>query len=78
MKLIFFLYFLSISVFAISLNEQTIMDISRTYGYTIGQNYTLDKIREKYPKLSNDILIVKSELDTIQILGKVVGKVGLI
>ena len=39
------------------------MDIGRTYGYYMGQNYTLDKIKEKYPKLSNDILIVKSEFD---------------
>lgn len=63
MKLISLLFIFTLSVFAISLNEQTIMDISRTYGYTIGQNYTLDKIKEKYPKLSNDVLIVKSEFD---------------
>lgn len=63
MKILSLLFLFSISAFAISLNEQTIMDISRTYGYTIGQNYTLDKIKEKYPKLSNDVLIVKSEFD---------------
>lgn len=55
------------------------MDISRTYGYYIGQNYTLDKIKEKYPKLSNDIFIVKNEFDlsfskSIKNIDTIIGK----
>lgn len=63
MKVISLLFTFILSVYALPLNKQTMMDIGRTYGYYIGQNYTLDKIKEKYPKLSNDILIVKSEFD---------------
>ena len=39
------------------------MDISRTYGYYQGQQYSLDTIKKKYPKLSNQVFIAKSEFD---------------
>jgi hypothetical protein len=39
------------------------MDISRTYGYYQGQQYSLDTIKKKYPKLSNQVLLAKSEFD---------------
>ena len=61
--LIFTLVFNVISLHAISLNKQTIMDISRTYGYYQGQLYSLNTIKKKYPKLSNDIFIARSEFD---------------
>lgn len=52
-----------VSLFAIPLNKQTLMDISRTYGYYQGQQYTLNEIKKKYPKLSNHVFIAKSEFD---------------
>jgi len=63
MKSIVFILICTISALAMPLNKQTIMDISRTYGYCIGQTYTLDKIKEKYPKLSNQIFVAKAEFD---------------
>jgi len=61
--LIFTLVFNFISLHAISLNKQTIMDISRTYGYYEGQQYSLNTIKKKYPKLSNQVLLAKSEFN---------------
>lgn len=63
MKIILLIFIFTISALAIPLNKQTLMDISRTYGYYVGQTYTLDKIKEKYPKLSNQIFIAKTEFD---------------
>jgi hypothetical protein len=63
MKFIYFLIIFTLSVFAIPLNKQIIMNMSMTYGYYLGQRYTLDKIKEKYPQLSNDILIAKSKFN---------------
>lgn len=63
MKSIVFILICTISTFAIPLNKQTTIDISRTYGYYIGQTYTLDRIKEKYPKLSNQIFVAKTEFN---------------
>ncbi|WP_415396248.1 hypothetical protein [Sulfurimonas sp. CS5] len=63
MKIILLIFLFTISALAIPLNKQTLMDISKTYGYYVGQTYTLDKIKEKYPKLSNQIFIAKTEFD---------------
>ena len=37
--------------------------MSRTYGYYIGQTYTLDNIKKKYPNLQNEIFLIKNDLD---------------
>ena len=37
--------------------------MSRTYGYYIGQTYTLDNIKKKYPNLQNEILLIKNDFD---------------
>lgn len=63
MKYLFIIFTFTVSLYSLSLNKQTIMDISRTYGYYQGQKYSLDTINKKYPKLSNQIVIAKSEFD---------------
>jgi len=63
MKYLFIILTFTISLYSLSLNKQTIMDISRTYGYYQGQQYSLDTIKKKYPKLSNQVFIAKSEFD---------------
>ena len=37
--------------------------MSRTYGYYIGQTYTLDNIKKKYPNLQNEIFLIKNNFD---------------
>lgn len=39
------------------------LDMSRTYGYYIGQTYTLDNIKKKYPNLQNEIFLIKNDFD---------------
>ena len=63
MKILVLFLLLSVSAIAISLNKKIIMDISRTYGYYQGQLYTLNTIKKRYPKLSNQVFIAKSEFD---------------
>jgi hypothetical protein len=63
MKFIYLLIIFTLSVFAIPLNKQIIMNMSMAYGYYLGQSYTLDKIKEKYSQLSNDVLIAKTKFD---------------
>jgi len=63
MKAIFFILTLSSFLFAIPITKQTIIDISTTYGYYQGQEYILNAIKKKYPKLSNEVLIAKSKFD---------------
>ena len=58
-----FLFFLSVSLYAITPNQNLILDMSRTYGYYIGQTYTLDNIKKKYPNLQNEILLIKNDFD---------------
>lgn len=54
---------LSVNVKAIELNEKLLLDISRTNGYIIGQTHALDTIKKKFPDLSNQVFIAKSEFD---------------
>lgn len=63
MKYMFIIFTFTVSLYSLSLNKQMIMDISRTYGYYQGQKYSLDTIKKKYPKLSNQVFIVKSGFD---------------
>jgi len=63
MKYLFIILTFTVSLYPLSLNKQIIMDISRTYGYYQGQQYSLDTIKKKYPKLSNQVLLAKSEFD---------------
>lgn len=57
------LLLLSVNVKAIELNEKLLLDISRTNGYIIGQTYAIDAIKKKFPNLSNQVFIAKSEFD---------------
>lgn len=63
MKYLFIIFTFTVSLYSLSLNKQMIMDISRTYGYYQGQQYSLDTIKNKYPKLSNQVFIAKNEFD---------------
>jgi len=76
---ILLILFYSISLFAVPINKQFIIDISKTYGYYQGQLYSLNTIKKKYPKLSNDVFIAKSEFDSsfgesIKNIDKIMGK----
>ena len=57
------LFLISININAIELNQNLMMDMSRTYGYYIGQTYVLDLIEKKYPNLKNDVFLAKNEFD---------------
>ena len=65
MKLIpiVFTFLLTVSSYAITPNKDLMLDMSRTYGYYLGQNYALDNIEKKYPSLKNEIFLVKNEFD---------------
>lgn len=52
-----------INVYAIELNKNLMMDMGRTYGYYVGQTYTLDSIEKKYPSLKNQVFLAKNEFD---------------
>ncbi len=43
--------------------KELLLHASKTYGYHIGQEYTLDEISKKYSSLSNDVLLARSEFD---------------
>lgn len=57
------LFLISININAIELNQNLMMDMSRTYGYYIGQTHVLDLIEKKYPNLKNDVFLAKNEFD---------------
>lgn len=63
MKYLFIIFTFTVSLYSLSLNNQTMRDIGRTYGYYQGQEYKLDTIKKKYPKLSNQVFIAKSKFD---------------
>ena len=65
MKLIpiVFTFLLTVSSYAFTPNKDLMLDMSRTYGYYLGQNYALDNIEKKYPSLKNEIFLVKNEFD---------------
>ena len=60
---IVFTFLLTVSSYAITPNKDLMLDMSRTYGYYLGQNYALDNIEKKYPSLKNEIFLVKNEFD---------------
>ena len=62
-QFIFLIIIFPILLFGLPLNKHTLMDISKTYGYYQGQLYSLNTIKKRYPKLSNNIFIAKSEFD---------------
>ena len=61
-KILYIFLFLS-SLEAIEVNKNLMLDMNRTYGYYIGQTYTLDNIKKKYPNLQNEILLIKNDFD---------------
>lgn len=60
---IFFIsFFLSLNVRAeITLTESLAKDISSSYGYYLGQHYSINEITKKYPQLSRQALIAENE-----------------
>lgn len=63
MKYIFSILCISVILYAFPLNEKTLMDISRTYGYYQGQLYTLNTIQKKYPDLANQVFVAKTKFN---------------
>ena len=63
MKKIAFLIFLTSYLFSLPVNKNTLLEISRTYGYYQGQKQTLQKIKEKYPSLSHQVDKIQKEFD---------------
>ena len=57
------LIFLASYLFALPVNKNTLLEISRTYGYYQGQKYTLQKIKEKYPSLGHQVDEIQKEFD---------------
>ena len=57
------LFIISINANSIELSKNLIMDMSRTYGYNMGQTYVLDAIEKKYPSLKTQVFQVKHEFD---------------
>jgi len=41
--------------------KELVLQVSRTYGYYLGQQYTLDYISDKYPSLSINVLLAQKE-----------------
>ena len=63
-KIFFLFLFLFLSTLeAIEVSKNLMMDMSRTYGYYLGQSYALENIEKKYPNLKNEIFLVKNEFD---------------
>jgi hypothetical protein len=48
---------------SIELNQNLMMDMSRTYGYSVGQTIYLDAIERKYPSLKNQVFLAKNEFN---------------
>lgn len=59
--LLLLIVFFNIEVSAIDISKQLFMDITKTYGYYIGQSYTLKKIQDKYPHLKNQVFLAENE-----------------
>lgn len=57
------IFLISININAIELNQNLMMDMSKTYGYYVGQTHVLDLIEKKYPNLKNDVFLAKNEFD---------------
>jgi len=64
--LLFFVTFLPSTILAeIKFSKQLMMDMSRTYGYHVGQNHTLNLIEQKYPSLKNEVFLAKNEFKLV-------------
>ena len=61
-KILYIFLFLS-SLEAIEVNKNLMLDMNRTYGYYLGQNYALENIEKKYPSLKNEIFLIKNDFD---------------
>lgn len=48
---------------SIELNQNLMMDMSRAYGYSLGQTIYLDAIERKYPSLKNQVFLAKNEFN---------------
>ena len=48
---------------SIELNQNLMMDMSRAYGYSVGQTIYLDAIERKYPSLKNKVFLAKNEFN---------------
>jgi hypothetical protein len=57
------LFIISINANSIELSKALIMDMSRSYGYNMGQTYVLDAIEKKYPNLKTQVFLAKNEFD---------------
>jgi len=62
-KKLFTLLLLGSYLFALPVNKNTLLEISRTYGYYQGQKYTLQKIKEKYLSLGHQVDKIQKEFD---------------
>lgn len=57
------IFIICINANSIELSKDLIMDMSRTYGYNMGQTYVLDAIEKKYPNLKIQVFLAKNEFD---------------
>ncbi len=65
--LVAFLAYLSSSVVAASelnYNQPSIKGLARAYGFIIGQEFTLDKIKKEFPEFSVSILLAESKFNS--------------
>jgi len=53
------------SLAEIKFSKQLMMDMSRTYGYHVGQNHTLNLIEQEYPSLKNEVFLAKNEFKLV-------------
>lgn len=63
LKLLFSIFIFVISLNAIELTKPLIMDISRTYGYVTSQSLVAEKLKKKYPEVSQELTIAQLEFD---------------
>lgn len=78
-KHLFLLTLFTLSLNAIVLTKEAIIDISKAYGYYLGQTYSLDEISKKYPTLSDQAKLSKLKFDlsfssSIKNIDKIMGK----
>lgn len=57
------IFIICLNANSIELSKDLIMDMSRTYGYNVGQTYVLDTIKKKYPNLKTQVFLAKNEFD---------------
>ena len=57
------IFIICLNANSIELSKDLIMDMSKTYGYNMGQTYVLDTIKKKYPNLKTQVFLAKNEFD---------------